>query len=306
MQSYKVLVVEDFERFRRFICSVLQERNGFQITEASDGLEALQRIQDKSPDLILLDIGLPRLNGMEVARRVRRLSPSSRILFLTQESSSDVVREALSIGALGYVHKSHVRTELLPAIEAVLNGKRFVSSSLDFRDTIGPSANGRHEILFCPDDAAVVNGLADFVCVALNANNPVIVCATEPHQRALLVKLREQGVEIDSALERGTCISLEIEEPVDSAGILARIQDLKEAAVRAGWKNPRIAACGERAGRLWSDARSREALHLEQALNELARSHDMDILCVYPSAQDHQDNEMFKSICAEHSAVSAR
>ena len=77
---------------------------------------------------------------MEVARRVRKLAQSSRILFLTQESSSDVVREALSIGALGYVHKSYARTELLPAIEAVLNGKRFVSS----RHTIGLLAKGCH------------------------------------------------------------------------------------------------------------------------------------------------------------------
>jgi len=108
---------------------------------------------------------------------------------------------------------------------------------LDFEDTIGPSANGRQEILFCSDDAAVVNGLADLVGVALNASNPVIVCATEPHQRAFLVKLREQGVGIDSALERGTYISPDIDEPVDSAQILARIQDLKQAAARAGWKN---------------------------------------------------------------------
>jgi DNA-binding NarL/FixJ family response regulator len=132
------LVVEDFEGFRRLICSILQQRDGFQITEASDGLEAIQRAQEQAPDLILLDIGLPRLNGMEVARRIRRLAPFSRILFLTQESSSDVVREALSIGALGYVHKSHVRTELLSAIEAVLSGKRFVSSGLDFGETTDP------------------------------------------------------------------------------------------------------------------------------------------------------------------------
>jgi DNA-binding NarL/FixJ family response regulator len=132
------LVVEDFEGFRRLICSILQQKDGFQITEASDGLEAIQRAQEQAPDLILLDIGLPRLNGMEVARRIRRLAPFSRILFLTQESSSDVVREALSIGALGYVHKSHVRTELLSAIEAVLSGKRFVSSGLDFGETTDP------------------------------------------------------------------------------------------------------------------------------------------------------------------------
>jgi CheY-like chemotaxis protein len=300
------LVVEDFEGFRRLICSVLRQRDGFQITEASDGLEALQRAQDQVPDLILLDIGLPSLNGIEVARRLRKLAPLSTILFLTQESSSDVVREALSIGALGYVHKSKTRTELLPAIEAVLNGKRFVSSGLDFSETTDPSANGRHEVLFCSNDAAVVGGLADFISGALNACNPVIVWATEPHQRGLLVKLREQGVEIDSALERGTYISADIDEPPDPARILARIQDLKEAAARAGWKNPRIAACGERSGRLWSSGRSLEALHLEEVIGHLARSHDLDILCVYPSAQQHQDDEMYRSICAEHSGVSKR
>jgi len=177
---------------------------------------------------------------------------------------------------------------------------------LDFEDTIGPSANGRQEILFCSDDAAVVNGLADLVGVALNASNPVIVCATEPHQRAFLVKLREQGVGIDSALERRIYISPDIVEPVDSAQILAKSQDLKQAAARAGWKNLGIAACGERAGRLFNDARSPEALDLKQAWNELARSHDIDILCVYPPAYEHQDDEVLKSICAEHSAVSTR
>jgi hypothetical protein len=124
----------------------------------------------------------------------------------------------------------------------------------------------------------------------------VIVWATEGHQRSLLVKLREQGVEIDSAFERGTPISSDIDEPPDPARILARIQDLKKAAARAGWKNLRIAACGERAGRLWSEARSREALHLEQVLSHLARTHDMGILCVYPPPQEPQDDEMYRSI----------
>lgn len=306
MQSYSVLVVEDFEGFRRLICSLLQQRDGFQITEASDGLEALQRIQDQAPDLILLDIGLPRLNGIEVARRLRRLAPFSRILFLTQESSADVVREALSIGALGYIHKSKARTELLPAIEAVLNGKRFVSRGLDFSETTNPSAGGRHEVLFCSDDAAVLDGLADFIGVSLKARNPVVVWATKPHQRGLLVKLREQGVEIDSALKRGTYVSSDIDESPDPALILARVQDLKKAAARAGWKSLRIAACGERAGRLWSEARSREALDLEEVLSQLARTHDLDILCVYPSAPEHQDDEIYRSICAEHSRVSRR
>ena len=82
------------------------------------------------PDLILLDIGLPKLNGLEAARRIRQLSPESKILFLSQESSADVVQEALRLGALGYVVKGHAQSDLLPAVEAVLRGERFISSTI--------------------------------------------------------------------------------------------------------------------------------------------------------------------------------
>lgn len=126
----KILVVEDFERFRRLIVSELQYRAEFQVTEASDGLQALQKAEEEQPDLILLDIGLPILDGMMVARRVRDLAPASRILFLSQEPSPLVVQEALDLGAMGYVYKPHTHRDLLPAIDAVLGGARFVSQGL--------------------------------------------------------------------------------------------------------------------------------------------------------------------------------
>jgi CheY-like chemotaxis protein len=127
----RVLVVEDFESFRRVIRSMLGKRLELQgICEVSDGLEAVQKAGELQPDLILLDIGLPTVNGIEVARRIRKVAPQSRILFLTQESSADVVQEALSLGAAGYVLKVRAGSELLAAVEAVLQGKQFVSSGL--------------------------------------------------------------------------------------------------------------------------------------------------------------------------------
>ncbi len=98
------------------------------IGEVSDGLEAVQKAVELQPDLILLDIGLPSLNGIEAARQIRTLVPESKVIFLTQESSADVVREARSLGARGYVVKLMAGSELLPAVEAVLSGKTFVSS----------------------------------------------------------------------------------------------------------------------------------------------------------------------------------
>ena len=129
--TVKVLVVDDFERFRRFVCSMLDKRRDLQVIgEASDGLEAVRKAEELKPDLIVLDIGLPTLTGIEVARQIRKSCPQCKILFLTQESSAGVVQEALALGALGYVVKVHARSELLAALEAVLDGRQFVSRGL--------------------------------------------------------------------------------------------------------------------------------------------------------------------------------
>ena len=126
-----VLLVEDFGPFRAFVSTLLREKPDVQVvSEASDGFEAVRRARELHPDLILMDIGLPGLNGIEAARRIRELAPRSRIVFLTQEGSSEVVEEALSSGALGYVHKPRVATDLFPAVSAVLEGKQFVSNGL--------------------------------------------------------------------------------------------------------------------------------------------------------------------------------
>jgi DNA-binding NarL/FixJ family response regulator len=125
-----VLVVEDFLPFRQFIRSTIEKHNGlWVISEVSDGLEAVQKAGELTPDLIVLDIGLPTLNGIEAARQIRKLSPESKILFVSQETSAEVVQEALSVGAYGYVVKIRAGTDLLAALEAVIQGKQFVSST---------------------------------------------------------------------------------------------------------------------------------------------------------------------------------
>ena len=126
-----VLVVEDFAPFRQFVCSTLAGRPDVQIIgEVADGLEAVQKTEILEPDLVLLDIGLPTLNGMEAARQIRKLVPASKIIFVSQESSSDVVQEALQLGAWGYVVKTRAASDLLAAVDAFLEGRQFVSVGL--------------------------------------------------------------------------------------------------------------------------------------------------------------------------------
>jgi DNA-binding NarL/FixJ family response regulator len=129
--SARVLVVDDYEQFRHYLRRKLQSRREFQIIgEAVDGVQAVQAAEELQPDLVLIDIGMPKLNGIEAAHQISRLVSETKILFVSQENDPDVVAEALSNGAQGYVQKQNAEKELLLAIETVLQGGRFVSEGL--------------------------------------------------------------------------------------------------------------------------------------------------------------------------------
>ena len=135
--------MEDFVPFRQFILSTLAAKPDIKIVgEVSNGFAAVNKSLELQPDLILLDIGLPGLDGINAVRQIRNLAPDSKIIFLTQESSADIVQEALSLGARGYVLKIKAASELLRALEAVLLGKTFVSSTL-LEKTFVSSTMGR-------------------------------------------------------------------------------------------------------------------------------------------------------------------
>lgn len=135
--SIRVLVVDDYKPIRQFLSSHLQDPAGVYVCwEASDGLEAVQKAEELQPDLILLDIRLPKLNGIEVARRIAKVSPGSRIIFVSQESSTYAVQEALGTGARGYVVKVDARRELLECVNAVLRGERFIGRRFSDHDFV--------------------------------------------------------------------------------------------------------------------------------------------------------------------------
>jgi len=128
MRYFRTLVVDDAEDFRRFLCSTLEEKTQCKVVgEASDGLEAVARAEELQPDLVLLDLGLPTMNGIEVTLQIRKVSPNSKILLCTQTCSREIAQRALGSGANGYLLKSDA-SDLSIAVEAVLRGEQFVSS----------------------------------------------------------------------------------------------------------------------------------------------------------------------------------
>ena len=131
-QPVRVVVMDDSSEIRDLVISRIHGHPELQVIgEACDGEEAVRKIEALRPDLVLLDLGLPILNGFEVIRIARKTAPQSKIIFVSQESSPDVVREALSLGAHGYVLKSDITNGILgEAVSAVLRGRHFLSKSL--------------------------------------------------------------------------------------------------------------------------------------------------------------------------------
>lgn len=131
MHTARVLLVDDFQPFRQFVARILEDRPELQIVyQASDGAEAIQQVRVWQPDLVLLDIGLPKLNGFEAAVEIRQISSNSKILFVSQESSMDIVSAAFGLGAYGYVLKADAGAELLMAVDTILGGGKFISRGL--------------------------------------------------------------------------------------------------------------------------------------------------------------------------------
>jgi DNA-binding NarL/FixJ family response regulator len=335
-------VVEDYAAFRRVLVAAIQSRVEIQvICEVADGPEAVQKALDLQPELILLDIGLPRLNGIEAARQIRNLSPKSKILFVSQESSADIVQAALETGAKGYVVKADVGSELIPAVDAVLRGQTYVSKSLsghgltnvpdrsaihlvemrhglETRRQQGLQSTRHHEVGFYSDDRSLLDSFTHFVGAALKNGNAVILIATETHREKLLGRLQAYGLDVSAAIEQGRYTALDNSETLSTFMVndlpdpaqFSKVTDdlIAKAAQSVEGDHARIAACGECAPLLWERGNAEGAVRLERLWDAIARSRGVQVLCGYPqsSFQGGTGGGTFGRICAEHSRVLSR
>lgn len=335
----RILVVDDFEPFRTFVASALAQHPELQIIgELSDGLEAVLRAAELHPDLILLDIGLPSLSGIAAARRIREHSPQSKILFVSGDQSSDIVEEALSTGEAGYLVKSDAGRQLLVAVAAVLQGKRYLSSSLSGlqvnhnghqhagtyalskpkQDTSPPAKEeiaGHHEAVFYSNDRQLLDRLSQFIGAALNAGNGAVVVSTAAHRESLVRGLQASGVDIAAALEQGRYIAVDAAQLLSACMVKGMLEPnpffqgfahlILKAARTAKTEHPHVAVFGEGPDLLWKQGNIKAAIQDEKLGNQLVETYPVDILCGYSlsNVRGVAEVDFLRQICAEHSAV---
>jgi len=337
-RPFRILVVDDFGPWCRFVRSKLQEQVVWLVVwEASDGVAAIEKARELQPDLIMLDIGLPKVNGIEAARQIRQLAPNSRILFASGFRSWDIVEEALRTGALGYLVKRDSARELLPAVEAVLQGQQFISASLaGYRPTdeskestasnprlktvlkppVPGSGIGRcHEVEFYSDDRWLLDRLTRFVGSTINAGNVAIVIATESHRGELILRLEAFGLDTNAAIEQGRYIELDAADTlsmfmVNDIPHPIRFMEgfgnlIQKASEDSKGNHRRVAVFGECVQILLERGNPEAVIQMEKLGNKLAQLYDIDILCGYflGDAAVGVKNQTIQRISAEHSAV---
>jgi DNA-binding NarL/FixJ family response regulator len=311
---HRVLVVEDHEPFRRVICELLKQREDLLIVgEAADGLDAICQAEALRPDVVMLDIGLPMLSGIEVAGQIRSRVPDAKLMFVSNESSLEVVDQAFSRGAHGYVYKPRALRDVLPVLDTIIRGGQFVSGGLE-RVAQGDSlASHRHHVVFCSSDAVLVGAFSRFIAVELREGNAVVAVVTGAHEQSLQSSLEASRVDVALAIREQRYLPVNVNELLakamvngcpdplrylDAAGDL-----LADVTRRATDRHARLAACGEGTSMFWTHGHVDAAIQLERLWDEIAKSRQMDILCAFPLTARDESVRAVRSLCAEHTAV---
>ena len=200
MPPLRILVADDHDVVRTGLRTLLESRKGWEVcAEAANGRDAVEKARDFKPDVAVLDIGMPLLNGVEATRQIRKLSPATEILVLTMHDSQMMIQSVLEAGARGYILKDDAGRNLLAAVEAVRKRKPFLSSrvSAAAAKTTGDDNGGAERLArpLTPREREIVQLLAEGksnkeIATYLN----ISVKTAETHRANIMLKLNFHSV----------------------------------------------------------------------------------------------------------------
>ena len=318
-----ILVVDDYEPWRRHLASTLANHPRWRIVdEASDGPEAVAKAIDLRPDLILLDVGLPTINGIEAARQILGRDPGLDILFLSEHQSWEVAEAALHTGARGYLCKSDSGRELSPALDAVAAGGRFVAARFGGRVVHNASHQRsadvrRHEALYYSTEALLIDRWASAAEAALDEQATFLLVTTPLRQQRIRTVLEKRGANLAVPISEGRYVSLGVDETlakfmigdqVDEARFWTSATSLMLSLAKASTaEQPHVVACGECAPTLCVRGNAEAAVRLEQLWDELTRTYNLDTICGFAleGCQCEHPEAVLQDMRAVHTATYA-
>jgi DNA-binding NarL/FixJ family response regulator len=314
----RVIVIDDHQTWVQQVSAMIENTGTWHVVgTAADGAEGCALADSLTADLILLDIELPKLNGIETATRILAANPSARILFLSGHSSWDVIEAALLTGARGYLLKNFAGPELVPAMAAIAAGRRFLSAAAGGRAF--NAGSDRHELHshhagVYATDASLEGDYEAFAAAALMTGKAVLAAMHPDRQQEVQRRLKQRGIDIDRAIAEDRYMPLNVAEALplmmadglpDASLMWAIIVPLLARAARATRSNaPVLAAFGDCAQTLWNAGEPSAAILLEQYWDEIAKTVNLDLLCGYTlrgfEAEDEDTREL---LGAMHTAV---
>jgi CheY-like chemotaxis protein len=318
--SLRVLIADDNHGILSRVSQLLRSR--FEVVaEVADGRAAVEAAVRLDPDLVVLDIAMPTLNGIRVARELRRYGLRAKIVFLTMHSGDDYLSAAFESGAIGFVSKSRLQIDLIPALEHAYAGYRFVSPRGFVGQQPAPPVSlwfqrvgGFHTMQFYRAEHERLSGGGTYVMAALNAGAPVIYIDSEVHLRGLERHLESVGLDLRAAIEQGHFITLDVDRDVLPRIMAGGRPDPAEmtgmfegAAKRISLLAPDnyFAVAGEIAPVLWARGLPEAALEVECLSDEFARAKSASLFCTYPTEclYDMHQHQGMANLCGLHDSL---
>lgn len=283
------------------------------VATAPDGRQAVDLALQYQPDVVVLDIAMPGFDGFQAARELRERGARAPVVFLTMHDGPEFLHAAIDAGAVGFVLKSRIHSDLISAIGHAVEGRIFVPSLAALSSV---SANSWHAVQFHKDGAAFLDEIGELVDATMKVGNPAVVVADEATRMGVAQRLKRWGWDLTSLTRRGQYISQEstgglsqmMRDGQPDRAILAEIIDNLERA-RAAFSEGaprRLTVFGDIAAPLCRDGHVEAALEIERIWDDLTRTLPFFTVCSYPAdcfAHAAWEGRL-GSLCAVHGAVS--
>jgi DNA-binding NarL/FixJ family response regulator len=283
------------------------------VAAVTDGRQAVDAVSRLDPDIVVLDITMPELDGFRTAQALRRAGSRAEIVFLTLHDSDDYVDAALRSGAKGYVMKARMEADLLCAMRHALSGRRFVPSLTSLATMAGE--DGAHTVHFRSSDGSFHDGVVEMLLAKLARDEMTVVIGTNGLRTGVASGLQEAGCDVSRMRAKGNYVEFDANDALtqvmrngmpDRQEVATVVDSLERLRLsRATNGRSRVTIFGEMGGLLLQDGKHEAAIQLEQTWSELTQTLPYFTVCSYSTRMlgPEQHPDTWAAVCSEHTAV---